>query len=286
VALLCLCCCLPAIVRSVAWATRGSPARGCAPTPISGSVRSSTRRARHPPALVDSEIETRRPPIGRRTQEQRAERQQGGDHQPLRPGDDGAAAARWRSFDAATTPLVRRGSQSLAVRKPGGSEESNWLSSPTRSSDFNGGLYGLLLRAFPLARATRRAAGIQDGETIEEVRFVVAGRDGARRGGVPVQTCKSKPRLRISGDDFWLGDTALHHPAQLPAKGGTVLYRCVTAVACAGRPGVRRIRRFFKRCKWTPRGLGLAVSTRRHSRPAPSASGAAGTSRVHNRIMR
>jgi hypothetical protein len=153
--------------------------------------------------------------VGRRTQEQRLA---GGrsvltvnnfDLETMLPLDRS-----WSAFDGRTTHVRFSDSEveQRRVVKAGTPEQVNVLRLRAPVFDFNGGMFGLLLRAFPLREgyaATLQTVS-EDCDKIEEVRFAVRERAQVPgHGGAQVQAWRVEadtPEFGVM--TFWLSDEA------------------------------------------------------------------------------
>jgi hypothetical protein len=174
-------------------------------------------------------------PVGRRTQEQRLP--DGRVVLTVNVFDLATMAPlerEWRAFDGRRNLLRFHGSEveQRLVAKPGAAEESNQFKLSAPVFDFNGGMYGLLLRAFPLRdgySGTLRAIS-EDGGKMQEVRFAVRGREQVPgRGGGPVQAYRVEADTPDYGVmTFWLSDEAPYIiRLSFRANGGLILYEMV-----------------------------------------------------------
>src|SRR5205823_8792045 len=87
----------------------------------------------------------------------------------------------WRVFDGRFTHVEFRGREveRQAVRKPGAPLQTERAVLPEKVFDFNGGMYGLLLRAFPLRQGYTATFARSEEHTseLQQLRLVVRGRE-------------------------------------------------------------------------------------------------------------
>jgi len=138
----------------------------------------------------------------------------------------------WRVFDGRFTHVEFRGREveRQAVRKPGEPPQTERAVLPEKVFDFNGGMYGLLLRAFPLRQGYTAtfAAIAEDDNRLQQLRLVVRGRETVPgRGGAPIATWRVEvPESDYGLMTFWLSDEPPYIiKLTFPMQGGIISYR-------------------------------------------------------------
>jgi hypothetical protein len=118
----------------------------------------------------------------------------------------------WRVFDGRYNHLQFRGREveQHMIRTPGGEEETARFVVPEEFFDFNGGMYGLLLRAFPLREGFEGTftAIAEDSQQLQHLKVVVRGRETVPgHGGAPVSAWRVEvPESDYGRMTFWLSD--------------------------------------------------------------------------------
>jgi len=132
----------------------------------------------------------------------------------------------WRVFDGRFTHLEFDGREvrRTAVRKPGAAIETGRAVLPEAVFDFNGGMYGLLLRGFPLrdGYSATFATIAEDGDDVQHLRLIVRGREpvGGRNAWLV-----EVPESDYGRMTFWLSDDPPYIlRLTFPLGQGTVVY--------------------------------------------------------------
>jgi hypothetical protein len=173
--------------------------------------------------------------VGRRTQEQRLPDGRKivtlnvFDLKTLRPLERD-----WRTFDGRHTHVVFDGHdiQRRTVRKAGEPEETTRASLAEDVYDFNGGMYGLLLRGFPLRDgfSATFAALAEDTNDVQHLKLVVRGRERVPgRGGAQVTAWRVEvPESDYGLMTFWLSDEPPYIiKLTFPMQGGVISYQMI-----------------------------------------------------------